>query len=110
MKDQNYSISFAVDQSPEQVFNSINNVRGWRSEDIEGNTDKPGDQFTYRYKDVHSCKMKLIEVIPDKKVVWLVLDNYFDFTTDKSEWRGTKVILRSPKKAIKRKSTSLTWV
>ena len=35
--------------------------------------------------------MKLIEVVPNKKVVWLVLDNYFNFTKDQSEWIGTKV-------------------
>jgi hypothetical protein len=36
--------------------------------------------------------MKLIEVVPDKKVVWHVLDNYFKFTKDKSEWKDTKII------------------
>jgi hypothetical protein len=36
--------------------------------------------------------MKLTEVVPGQKVVWLVLDNYFKFTKDKSEWKGTKVI------------------
>ncbi len=34
--------------------------------------------------------MKLIEVIPHKKVVWLVVENYFNFTEDKSEWKGYK--------------------
>src|SRR5205085_5016531 len=50
------------------------------------------DEFTYQYKDVHSCKMRLIEVVPDKKIVWLCLDNYFSFTKDKSEWINTRII------------------
>jgi hypothetical protein len=80
-----------VDQSPKEVFSAINNVRGWWSEEIEGGTDKLNDEFIYHFKDTHSCKMKLIEVVPDKKIVWLVLDNYFNFTKDKSEWKGTKI-------------------
>ena len=87
-----------VDQTPKEVFNAINNVRGWWSEEIEGGTDKLNDEFDYHYEDVHSCKMKLIEVIPDKKVVWLVLDNYFNFTKDKSEWKDTKIIFEISKK------------
>jgi hypothetical protein len=35
--------------------------------------------------------MKLIEVIPHKKAVWLVVDNYFNFTKNISEWKGTKI-------------------
>lgn len=73
------------------MFKAINNVRGWWSEEIEGNTAKLNDEFTYHYKDVHRSKMKLIEVVPDKKVVWLVLDNYFNFTKDKTGWKDTKV-------------------
>ena len=97
MNNQNFTTAFSVDQSPEEAFAAINNVRGWWSEKIEGRTDSLGDEFTYRYKDLHSCKMKLIEVIPDQKVVWLVLDNYFNFTQDKSEWKGTKVIFEISK-------------
>jgi hypothetical protein len=36
--------------------------------------------------------MKITEFASGKKVVWLVLDNYFNFTEDKTEWKGTKVI------------------
>ncbi len=91
MNNTNLTITLIVDKSTSEVFNAINNVRGWWSEEIEGGTDKLNDEFTYHYKDVHRCKMKLIEVIPGKKVVWLVMDNYFSFTKDKSEWKGTKI-------------------
>jgi hypothetical protein len=42
--------------------------------------------------------MKITEFVPGKKVVWLVLDNYFNFTEDKTEWKGTKVIFEVSKK------------
>jgi hypothetical protein len=98
MKTQDFTTAFSVERTPEAVFNAIKNVRGWWSENIEGGTGELGDEFTYRYKDVHYCKMKLIEVVRDKKLVWLVLDNYFNFTKDKSEWKGTKVIFEVHKK------------
>jgi len=92
MKTQDFSITVTVDQSPKVVFDAINNVSGWWSEEVQGSSKKLNDEFTYHYRDVHSCRMKLIEVIPEKKVVWLVLENDFNFTTDKTEWVGTKVI------------------
>jgi hypothetical protein len=101
MNHQDFTTAFSVDQTPAEAFNAINNVRGWWSEEIEGGTGTPGDEFTYRYKDVHYCKLKLIEVIPDKQVVWLVLENYFNFTEDKSEWKGTKITFEVSKKSDK---------
>jgi len=92
MNDQNFTTTILVDQTPEEVFNAINNVRGWWSEDIEGKTSNVNDEFKYHYQDVHRCKMKITEMIPGEKVVWQVLDNYFSFTKDKSEWKDTKII------------------
>jgi hypothetical protein len=87
-----FTTTLLVDQTPKEVFYAINNVRGWWSEEIDGNTDKLHAEFNYHYQDVHRAKMKLIEIVPDKKVVWLVEDNYFNFTKDKHEWKGTKII------------------
>jgi hypothetical protein len=81
-----------VDQSPREAFEAIRNVRGWWSEEITGSTEKLGDEFNYHYKDAHACTMRLVELVPDKRVVWLVTDNLFSFTEDKTEWKNTKVI------------------
>ena len=92
MTDQNFTATLSLDQTREQVFAAINDVRVWGSEEIGGDTDRLGAEFTYHYQDVHRCKMKIAEFVPRKKVVWRVVDNYFNFTEDKAEWKGTKVI------------------
>jgi hypothetical protein len=91
MNSQDFTTSFTVDKSAQEVFAAINHARGWWSENIDGPTDKLGAEFTYRYKDVHLCKMRIIDFVNSKKVVWLVLDNHFSFTKDKTEWKGTKI-------------------
>ena len=92
METQSYTASITVDKSPGIAFNAIKNFRAWWSEEIEGPTDQLNEEFVYHYKDVHICKMKLIESITDKKLVYQVLDNQFSFTKDKSEWIGTKLV------------------
>jgi hypothetical protein len=81
-----------VDKTAKEAFDAITNVRGWWSEEIDGGTAELNDEFVYHYKDMHYCKIALIEVVPNERVVWLVLDNYFQFTKDQSEWKDTKVI------------------
>jgi len=92
MTTTDFTTTILVDNSPSEVFNAINNVRGWWSEEIEGDTNKLNEVWNYHYQDVHRCKMKIVEFIPNKKVVWLVMDNHFSFTKDKDEWKGNKII------------------
>jgi hypothetical protein len=101
MSAAGFTSSFTVDQNPGEAFKAITDLRGWWSEEIEGNTDKLGGEFTYRYQDVHRCQLKLTELIPDRKVVWHVLDNYFNFTEDKTEWIGTDLIFELAEKGDK---------
>ena len=92
MKNQNFTVTILVDQTPQEAFQAINNVRAWWSEDVAGNTDQLNSVFDYHYKDVHRCKMKIVERVPGQLVVWEVLDNYFSFTEDKSEWKGNRIV------------------
>ncbi len=40
MNNQNFTTTISVEQTPEKVFHASNNLRGWWSEEIEGDTDK----------------------------------------------------------------------
>ena len=107
MTTSNFTTTIVVDQTPKEAFHAINNPRGWWSEEIEGSTNKLNDVFNYHFEDIHRCQLKVIEIIADKKVVWLVMDNYFKpgifddtsnhlrsndrFTNDKAEWTDTKI-------------------
>lgn len=97
MTDQNYTTTFAVDQTPEATFAAINNIAGWFTH-VDGDTDRLGAVFYYHYQDSHRCTFKITEFVPGKKVVWHVLQNYFNFTKDPTEWTGTDVVFEIARK------------
>jgi hypothetical protein len=91
MKEQNYHISIAVDATAHDAFESINSVTKWWTGNLEGSSQKLNDEFTVRFGDVHYSRQKLVEVVPDKKVVWLVTDSKLNFLKDKQEWTNTRI-------------------
>src|SRR5262249_6220062 len=101
MSIESFTTTFSVDEAPKQVFDAISNVRGLWSGNIEGGTEKLGDEFTYRSQDIHYSRQRLLEIVPDNKVVWLVLDSYLSFPEHKTEWTGTKVIFEIARKGNK---------
>jgi len=97
MSTRSYSTTFLVDQAPQEVFDAINNVRGWWSEEVDGRTDSLGE-FRYHYRDVHRCTLRITELAPGKRVVWHVVDNCFSFVEDKSEWKDTDIVFEIARK------------
>lgn len=91
MEKQDFTTTIVVDQSPEQVFNAVNNPKAWWSGAIEGNAEKLNDEFSYRYEDFHLSKQRVVEMLPDQKVVWLVTESQINYAEDKREWAGTKI-------------------
>lgn len=104
MSDQHFTTTLLVDQSPAEVYKAVTDPRAWWSEEIKGGTSKAGDVFDYHFEDIHRSKMQLTESVPDKRVVWLVLDNQFKSglfgehaqhngaENEAAEWVNTRVI------------------
>src|SRR5450432_1049120 len=93
MKNQNYTATIEVAKSPKDVFNHINDVSKWWSKDFEGRSTKLNDEFIISHGNRHYSKQKLVEVVPDKKVVWLVTESNLNWIEkDKTEWTNTKMV------------------
>jgi uncharacterized protein YndB with AHSA1/START domain len=92
MTSQNFQSTILVDQSPEEVFAAIINPRKWWTGEIQGNTARVGDEFSYRYGDLHYSKQKITELDPGRKVTWQVVDSHLTGPEDPTEWTGTEII------------------
>lgn len=90
--DQDFSVTFSVQQTPDEVFAAINDVKSWWTGDIEGRADERGAEFTYRYKDIHRTTHEVTELVPGRRVVWRVKSSALNFTRDPHEWDGTEII------------------
>ena len=101
MKQQSFTNTITVDQTPEQVFDAINNPRAWWNENIAGITDEQCAVFHYAYRAVHTCDIRVEDLTPCTKVVWHVVANHFDFIQDDSEWKNTRIVFEIARRGEK---------
>jgi hypothetical protein len=93
MENQSYYSSIEVEATPAEVFDRLTEVSQWWSKDFEGSSNKVGDEFVINHPGRHYSKQRLIEVIPDQKIVWLVTESELNWLEqDKTEWTGTIMI------------------
>ena len=107
MKKQDFTTTLLVEKTSEEVFNDILNVREWWSGEIEGNSNKLDDEFSYRVGAFHYSVQKIVELVPYSKVVWLVKESNLSFIENKSEWTGTKIIFDI---STQKNKTKLTFI
>lgn len=91
MTDQSFTTTITVDKSPAEVFAAVTDVRGWWGRGIEGSAATTGDEFVFEVPGVHRSDIEIAEVIPDRKVVWRVRENFLGFVRDTTEWTGTEI-------------------
>ena len=96
IKKENFTYSFKTSTPPEDVFRLLLDIEQWWSglhgETIKGESRKVGDEFTFEAGGgAHYSKQKLTELIPGKRVVWLVTDSKLTFLSDTKEWTDTRI-------------------
>lgn len=96
MKQQNFSYSFKTPRPANEVFDLLLDAKQWWSglyeETIKGKSQKTGDEFTFKAGGgLHLTTQKLVELIPGKRIVWLVTKSELTFLNDPAEWEGTKI-------------------
>jgi len=85
-----YTVAIEVAKSPNDVFDHLVDLSKWWPEEFEGESIKLNSEFIFRTGDSHYSKNKVVEFVPNKKVVWLTTKSIRK--TDDFDWTGTKFI------------------
>ncbi len=91
MSSRNFTTTIEVENSPDEVYKAVNNPRAWWSDGIEGTTDKLNAEWNYHFGDNHRSKLQVVELVPNERIVWLVMENYFKNAKSQSEWVGNRI-------------------
>ncbi|MCW2924614.1 MAG: ATPase [Thermoleophilia bacterium] len=92
MSEQNLSMTMVTERTPDEVFDAINDVASWWSGQVEGDTDRVGAEFTYRYGDVHHSVQRITQLVPGERVAWHVIEANLPAVEPADEWNGTDIV------------------
>jgi len=89
-----FSATIEVAAPASLVFERITRdvVKWWGFDDLSGSTARLGDEFVVNHPGAHYSKQRLVEVVADKRVVWLVTESNLSWLKDPEEWTDTKMI------------------
>jgi len=92
MAKNDFNSSITAKISAGEAIKKISNVTGWWGITFSGNSEKQNDQFIVKMGGDSFFNFTVAELIPDKRVVWLVTDCNMPWYSDKKEWANTKLI------------------
>ena len=100
---EHLNATFTVEQTPDEVFAAVTDVRGWWSQNIIGATAAEHDEFVFHddtnyagetrsHEGIRFARFRITEVVPGERVVWQVVDAFLTFVEDRHEWTDTQVV------------------
>jgi len=92
MGNNDFNCSISVGITAGEAIRKISNVPGWWGITFTGSAEKQDDKFTVKMGGESFFDFTVTELIPDKRVVWLVNDCNMPWYSDKKEWADTRLI------------------
>lgn len=92
METKDFNCSITAKITAAEAMKKISNVPEWWGVTYSGSSEKEKDKFTIKMGEDSFFNVTVDELVPEKKVVWLVTDCNMPWYTDKKEWANTRLI------------------
>jgi len=93
MNDKSITVTIDLPNSPGDVYRQLLDVKKWWGyEDLTGSSARLNDEFTIDHPGQHFSRQRVIECIPEKKVVWLITESELSWLKNTAEWTNTRLI------------------
>ncbi|MBS1602768.1 MAG: SRPBCC domain-containing protein [Bacteroidetes bacterium] len=92
MKNNDFSCSIAARVTAGEAIRKISNVPEWWGITFTGSAENQNDEFTVRMGGDSFFDFTVTELIPYRRVVWVVNDCNMPWYSDKKEWTGMRLV------------------
>ena len=92
MGNNDFNTSISAEISADEAIKKISNVPAWWGVTFTGSAGKQNDTFTIKMGGDSFFDFTVTELIPGKRVVWLVTDCNMPWYSDRREWANTRLI------------------
>ena len=92
MSKSDFNCGISAKISTSEAIKKISNVPEWWGITFAGSAEKQDDKFEVKMGGDSFFNFTVAELIPGKRVVWLVKDCNMPWYSNKKEWANTKLI------------------
>lgn len=92
METKDFTCSISAKISANDALKKISDIPGWWGVTTTGNSQKQNDRFTIKMGEEAFFDCIITELIPGRRIVWLITDCYMPWFSDKKEWANTRLI------------------
>ncbi len=86
-----YHTFINVNTSARKAAEAISNPSAWWTENFGGSAKNLNDTFIVTFGETF-VRFNITEMIPEKRIVWLVKDCNLHWLKDKTEWNNTSIL------------------